>query len=38
VEISAKSLYGLKVLNGKVVFGRVGPSGVGALMVRETKD
>ena len=38
VHISAKSLYGLKVLNGKVTFGRVGPSGVGALMVRETKD
>ena len=38
VDISAKSPYGLKVVNGKVVFGRVGATGVGALMLRETKD
>ncbi len=38
VTISAKSKYGLKVINGKVVFGRAGASGVGTLMLRETKD
>ena len=38
VSISAKSPYGLKVVNGRVTFGRVGASGVGALMLRETKD
>ncbi len=38
VTISAKSPYGLKVQNGKVVFGRPGTSGIGALMLRETKD
>ncbi len=38
VEISAKSQYGLKVVSGRVVFGHPGASGVGALMLRETKD
>ena len=38
VDISAKSAYGLKVLNGRVTFGHAGASGVGALMLRETKD
>jgi hypothetical protein len=38
VTISAKSKFGLKVINGKVVFGRAGASGVGTLMLRETKD
>ncbi len=38
VTISAKSKYGLKVINGKVIFGRAGASGVGTLMLRETKD
>jgi hypothetical protein len=38
VNISARSKYGLKVVNGKVVFGRAGAAGVGTLMLRETKD
>ena len=38
VEISARSKYGLRSINGRVVFGRAGGGGVGALMLRETKD
>ena len=38
VNISAKSAFGLKVQGGKVVFGHAGATGVGALMLRETKD
>ena len=38
VNISAKSSFGLKVVNGRVTFGHAGASGVGALMLRETKD
>ncbi len=38
VTISAKSIFGLKVIDGKVVFGRPGAIGIGALMLREKKD
>lgn len=38
VHIFARSKFGLKVINGKVSFGRAGASGVGALMLRESKD
>ena len=38
VNISAKSAFGLKVQNGRVTFGHAGAGGVGALMLRETKD
>jgi hypothetical protein len=38
VTISARSKYGLKVVNGRVTFGRAGATGVGALMLRERKD
>ncbi len=38
VTITARSKFGLKVVNGKVVFGRAGATGVGTLMLRESKD
>ena len=38
VNISARSKYGLNVVNGKVVFGKAGSTGVGTLMLRESKD
>lgn len=38
VIVSARSKFGLKVANGKVIFGRAGATGVGALMLRESKD
>ena len=38
VTITARSSYGLKVINGKISFGRAGPAGVGTLMLREKKD
>jgi hypothetical protein len=38
VTISAESEYGFKIRKGTVTFGRVGPSGVGSLLLREKKD
>jgi len=38
VNISARSKFGLNVINGKVIFGRAGSTGVGTLMLRESKD
>lgn len=38
VTISAVSKFGLKVSKGKVIFGRTGATGVGTLMLRESKD
>lgn len=38
VTISARSKYGLRVANGKVIFGRAGAIGVGTLMLREQKE
>ena len=38
VNFTARSKYGLKVISGRVSFGRAGASGVGTLMLRETKE
>ena len=38
VTISAVSRFGLRVVSGKVIFGKAGSTGVGTLMLRESKD
>ena len=38
VTISAVSRFGLRVVSGKVIFGKAGTTGVGTLMLRESRN